>query len=228
MLTPWKESYDQPRQHIQKQRHYFANKGPSSQGDGFSSGHVRVWELVYKESEHPRIDAFVLWCWRRFLRVPWTARRSNQSILNEISPGCSLVGLMLNLKLQYFGHLMQRADSYCKDPGAGKDWRQEEKGTTEDEMAEWRHRLNGDEFEKTSGVGDGQGGLACCSPWDHEESDMTELLNWTELSDLTNRHLFTHSSRDQTSEVKVPVNSLQSLPSEGAEREVPSCLFFFL
>ena len=80
------------------------------------------------------------------MRVPWTARRSNQSILKEISPGCSLEGLMLKLKLQYFGHLMQRVDSLEKDPDAGRDCRQEEKGTTEDEMAGWHHRLNGHEF----------------------------------------------------------------------------------
>ena len=119
MLTPWKESYDQPRQHIKKQRHYFVNKGPSSQGYGFSSSHVRLWDLDYK-AECQRIDAFKLWCWRRLLRVPWTARRSNQSILKEISPGCSLEGLMLKLKLQYFGHLMQRADSFEKTLMLGK------------------------------------------------------------------------------------------------------------
>ena len=90
MLTPWKESYDQPRQHIKKQRHYFANKGSSSQGYGFSCGRVWMWELDLKKAEHQRIDAFELWCWRRLLRVPWTARRSNRSFLKEISPGCSL------------------------------------------------------------------------------------------------------------------------------------------
>ena len=84
--TPWKESYDQLRQHIKKQRHYFANKGLSSQGYGFPSGHVWMWELDYKESWARKIDAFELWCWRRLLRVPWTARRSNQSILKEIQP----------------------------------------------------------------------------------------------------------------------------------------------
>ena len=114
MLTPWKESYDQPRQHIEKQRHYFVNKGPSSQGYGFSSSHVWMWELDYKESWAQKIDAFELWCWRRLLRVPWTARRSNQSILRQISPEYSLEGLMLKLKLQYFGHLMNRADSFEK------------------------------------------------------------------------------------------------------------------
>ena len=99
-----------------------------------------------KKAEHRRIDAFEVWCWRRLLRVPWTARRSNWSILKEISPGCSLEGMMLKLKLQYFGHLMRRVDSLEKTD-AGRDWGQEEKGTTEDEMAEWHHRLDGCESE---------------------------------------------------------------------------------
>ena len=133
-----------------------------------------------KKAEHRRIDAFELWCWRRLLRVPWTAGRSNQSILKEISPGCSLEGMMLKLKLQYFGHLMWRVG---KDPDAGRDWGQEEKGMTEDEMAGWHHWLDGREFEWTLVDGDGQGGLACCDSWGHKESDMTERLNWTELND---------------------------------------------
>ena len=131
-----------------------------------------------KKAERWRTEAFELWCWRRLLRVPWTARRSNQSILKEISAEYSLEGLMLKLKLQYFGHLMRRTDSFWKDPDAGKDWRQE-KGTTEDEMVGWHHRLNGHEFEQAPGVGDGQGSLVCCSPWGHKESDTAERLNWT-------------------------------------------------
>ena len=91
-----------------------------------------------KKAELRGTDAFELWCWRRLLRVPWTARRSNQSILKETSPGCSLEGMMLRLKLQYFGHLMQRVDSLEKTD-AGRDWGQEEKGTTEDETAGWHH-----------------------------------------------------------------------------------------
>ena len=98
-----------------------------------------------KKAECQRIDAFQLWCWRRLLRVPQTARRSNQSILKEISPGCSLEGLMLKLKLQYCGHLMRRVDSLEKT-NAGRDWGQEEKGTTEDEMAGWHHCLDGHDF----------------------------------------------------------------------------------
>ena len=108
------------------------------------------------------------------MRVPWIERRSNQSILKEIIPRCLLEGLMLKLKLQYFGHLMRRTDSLEKDSDAGKDWGQEEKETTEDEMAGWHHRLNGHEFGWTPGVGDGQGGLGCCGSWGRKESDTTE------------------------------------------------------
>ena len=143
------------------------------------------WTL--KKGERWRIDAFELWCWRRLLRVPWTARRINQSILKEISPGCSLEGLMLKLRLQYFGHLMWRGDSFEKD--AGKDWGQEEKGTTEDEMVGWHHRLNGHGFEQAPGDGDGQGSLASCSSWGCKELDMTERLNWTMTYHLNWDHL---------------------------------------
>ena len=131
-----------------------------------------------KKAECQRIDAFELGCWRRLLRVPWTTRRSNQSILKEISPEYSLEGLILTLKLQYFGHLMQRTDSLEKDPDAEQDWRQEEKGTTEDKMAGWPHQLYEHEFEQAPGAGDGQGSLVCCSPWSRKESDTTEWLNW--------------------------------------------------
>ena len=120
MLASWKKSYDQPRQHIQKQRRYFADKGSSSQNYSFSSSPVWMWELDHRESWGQRIDAFELWCWRRLLRVPWTARRSNQSILKEISPEYSLEGLMLKLKFQYFGNLMQRTDSLEKTLMLGK------------------------------------------------------------------------------------------------------------
>ena len=136
---------------------------------------------ITKKAECQIIDTFELWCWKRLLRVPWTARRSNQSILKEISPGYSLEGLMLKLKLQYFGHLMRRADLLEKILLLG-DWGQEEKGMTEDEMVGWHNRLNGHEFGWTPGVGDGQGGLAFCSPWGRKELDMTERLNWTELN----------------------------------------------
>ena len=127
-----------------------------------------------KKAERKRIDAFELWCWRRLLRAPWTARRSNQSIQKEISPGCSLEGLILKMKLQSFGHLMRRADSFEKTLMLEG---QEEKGTTEDEMVGWHHRHNKHGSGWSPGVGDGQGGLACCGSWSLKESDMTERLN---------------------------------------------------
>ena len=131
-----------------------------------------------KKAERQRIDAFELWCWRRLLRVPWTARRSNQSILKEISPGCSLEGMMLNLKLQYFGHLMQRADSLEKTlmvggiGGRRKRGRQRMRGL--DDIAD-----SMDVSLRTLGVhfGDGQGGLVCCDSWGCKESDTTVRLN---------------------------------------------------
>ena len=114
MLTPWKESYDQPRQHIKKQRYYLSTKIHLVKSMVFPVVMYGCESWTVKKSERRRIDAFKLWCWRILLRVPWTARRSNQSILKEINPGCSLEGLMLKLKLQYFGHLMRRIDSLEK------------------------------------------------------------------------------------------------------------------
>ena len=121
MLAPWKKNYDQPRQHIKKQRYSFANNVPSSQSYVFFS--VFMYECkgwTIKKAECRRIDAFEMWCWRRLLRVPWTTRRSNQSVLKEISPGISLEGMMVKLKLQYFGHLMWRTDSFEKSLMLGK------------------------------------------------------------------------------------------------------------
>ena len=116
-----------------------------------------------KQAECQRINAFELWCWRRHLRVPWTARRSNQSILKEINPEYSLEGLMLKLKLQYFGHLMQSTDSLVKTPMLG-EIEGGRKGMTEDEMVGWHHQLNGHEFEQAPEKDKGQGSQACCSP----------------------------------------------------------------
>ena len=135
-----------------------------------------------KKAEHRRIDAFELWCWRRLLRVPWTARRSNQSTLKEISPGISLEGMMLKLKLQYFGHLMQRVDSLEKTLMLGAIGGKRRRGR---QRMRWLDgiRLDGRDSEWTPGVGDGQGGLACCDSWGCKGSDTTEWLNWTELTD---------------------------------------------
>ena len=121
-LTPWKKSYDQPRQHIKKQRHYITllTKVRLVKVMVFPVVMYGCESWTIKNAEHWRIDAFELWCWRRLLRVPWTARKSNQSILKEISPECSLEELMLKLKLQYFGHLMWKTDSLEKALLLGK------------------------------------------------------------------------------------------------------------
>ena len=137
-----------------------------------------------KKAEHQRIDAFELWCWRRLLRVPWTTRRSNQSILEEISPEYSLEGLMLKLKLQYFGHLMRRTDSLEKTMMLGKieGRRRDDRGWDGwmASLTQWTWIWTSSRFD------DGQGGLVCCSPWGRKESDTTEQLNWTEHSSTIN------------------------------------------
>ena len=132
-----------------------------------------------KKAEHWRIDAFELGCWRRLLRVPWTARRSNQSILKEISPEYSLEGLMLKLKLQYLATWCEEL-RHWKRPDVGKEWRLEVKGLTEDEIVGWHHWLDGHEFEHAPVVGNGQGSLACCSPWGSQRIRHTWApeLNW--------------------------------------------------
>ena len=128
-----------------------------------------------KKAEHWRIDAFELWCWRRVLRIPWAARRSNQSILKEISPEYSLEALMLKLKLQYFGHLMQRADSLEKTLMLGKTEGRSRRG--QQRMRWLDHLLSRQEFEQVPGDGEGQGGLVCCSPWGHKVG--IQLSDWT-------------------------------------------------
>ena len=175
------EKFDQPRQHIKKQRHYFATKV-----------HLVMYACeswTTKKAEHQRIYALELWCWRRLLRVPWTTRRSNQSIL-KISPECSLEGTlhvalwhvdiqhwMLKLKLQHFGHLMQRTDSFEKTLMLGKTEGRRRRGR---QRIRWLDGIS-DSMDMSLGkllrVGDGQGSLACCSPRSCKQSDMTEQLN---------------------------------------------------
>ena len=136
-----------------------------------------------KKAQCRRIDAFELWCWR-LLRVPWTARRSNQYILKEISPEYLLEELMLKLNLQYFGYLMRRTDSF-EETNVGKDWRWEEKGTTDGWMAsltQWTWVWVN--FRSSCW----KGGLACCSPWSRKESNTTERMNWTE--NIQNRKIY--------------------------------------
>ena len=136
-----------------------------------------MWELDHKKAEHQKIDAFQWRWWRRLLRVPWTAWRFNQSILKKAT-------LNIYWKDCHWSWNSNNMDTWCKnwltgrDPDAGKVWRQEEKGMTEDEMVARHHWLNGDEFEQAPGVGGGQGSLLCCSPWGRKESDMSEWLNW--------------------------------------------------
>ena len=175
-----KESYDQPRQHIKKQRYYFANKGPSRQGYGFSSGHVWMWEFDCEKSW-----ALKNWCFwsvvlEKTLASPWNCK--------EIQP----VHPKGNQSWVFTGKTDVEAETPIlwppdvkswltwKDPDAGKDWGQEEKEMTEDEMVGWYHRLKRHGFGWTLGVGDGQEGLACCASWGCEQSDTIEWLNWTD------------------------------------------------
>ena len=180
MLTPWKKSYDQPRQHIKKQRHYFVNKVCLVKAMVFPVVMYGLWELDYKE-----IWAQKNWCF-------WTVvlEKTLESPLDckEIQP----VHLKGDQSWAFIGRTDAEAETPIfwppdaknwlsgKDPDAGKDWRQEETGTTENEMVGWHHRLSGHEFEQTLGVGDGQGNLVCCSPLGLKESDITKRLNWTE------------------------------------------------
>ena len=134
-----------------------------------------------KKAECQRIDAFELWCWRWLLRVPWTARRCNQSILKEISPGCLFIGRTgFEAETPILWPPNVKSWLIFKDFDDGKDWGREEKRTTKDEMFGWHHRLIGHGFGWTLGVRDGQGGLVCCCSWGHKKLDTTEWLNWTE------------------------------------------------
>ena len=174
------ENYDKPRQHIKKQRHYFANKGPPRQSYGFSSSHVWMWELDYKESWVPKN-----WCF-------WTVvlEKTLESPLD-----CKEIKPVNSKRLISFRIFIGKTDDekpilwppdvknwlIRKDPNAWKDWRQEEKGTTEDEMVGWHHRLTGHEFERTPGVGDRQGSLVCCSPWGRRVGHNWAELNWQDI-----------------------------------------------
>ena len=172
MLAPWKKRSDQPIQHIEKQDITLLTKIHLVKTIVFSVVMFGCESWTIKKIEYQRIDAFELWCWRRLLEVPWTARRSNQSILKEINPEYSLEGLMLKLKFQYIGHLMWRAYSHGKDPDSGKDWRQEEKGTKKDEIVGWHHQFNGYEFEHPPGDSEGQGSLMLhIMRWQRVEQD---------------------------------------------------------
>ena len=183
------ESYDQSRQHIKKWRHYFANKGPSSQGYGFPSSHVWMWELDCKESW-----ALKNWCFRTAVLEKTLESPLDSKEIQKVHP-----------KGNQYWILIGRTDAEAetpilwppdvkswliwKDPDAGKDWGQEEKGMTEDEMVGWHHWFNWHGFGWTPGTGDGQGGLACCGSWGRKEQDMTEWLNWKGTSTIKNYEL---------------------------------------
>ena len=162
-VASWQESYDKPRQCVEKQRHFSADKGLYSHGCGLPSRHVWLSELDHKEGREPKSVAFELQCWWRLLKVPWTARRSNQSILREIYPEYLLEGLMLNLKVYYIGHLMWI-----------DDWLEKSlmlrmiEGRRRWQRMRWldgHHQCNGHELGQTSEDGEGQRGMVCCSPW---------------------------------------------------------------
>ena len=175
MLVPWKESDDKPRLNIKKQRHYYANKGPHSQSYGFASSHVRMWQLDYKEGWALKNWCFWILVLEKTLESPLDCKeiqpvnpKGNQPwIFIGRTDAEALVLWPPDVKSRLIG----------KDPYAGKDWGQEEKGMTENEMVGWHHWLNGYEFEQTLGNGEGQGSWVCCSPWGLKESDTTEWLN---------------------------------------------------
>ena len=175
MLAPWKKNYDKPRQHIKKQRHYFTNKGPSSQSYIFSSSHVWMWELDHKETWASKNWCFWTVVLEKTLESPLDCKEI-QPVHPKGNQSWIFIG-RTDAKAPIFWSLDAKSWFIWKDPEAGKDWRQEEKGTTEDEMVGWHHRLNGHEFGWTPGVGDGQGSLVWCSPWGCKELDMTEWLN---------------------------------------------------
>ena len=176
-LAPWKKSYDKPKQHIKEQRHYFANKGSHNQSYGFSDSHIWMWELDYKESWAPKN-----WCF-------WTVvlEKTLESPLDykKIQPVCPkghqswiFIGRTdAEAEAPIFWQPDAKSRLFWKDPDAEKEWRQEEKGTTEDKIVGWHHRLNGQQFEQVPGDNEGQGTLACCRPQGSKESDATVWLN---------------------------------------------------
>ena len=183
MLSHWKKSYDQSRQHIKKQRHFLASKGPSSQSYGFSCGHVWMWELDHKESWELKN-----WCfWTVVLEKTLESPLDCKEIQPVHSKGDQSWVFIERIDTEAETPILWPPDAKSwligKDPDAGKDWGQKENGgMTEDEMIGWHRWLNEDGFVWTLGVGDGQGGMACCSSWRHKELDMTERLNWTQLN----------------------------------------------
>ena len=181
MLAPWKKSYGQPRQHIKKQRYYFADKGPSSQSYGFPSSHVWMLELDYKESWVPKNWYFWTVVLEKILESPLDCKEI-QPVYPKGNQSWIFIGRTdVEAETPKLWPLYVKNWLIGKNPDAGKNWRQEEKGTTEDEMFGWHHQLDG-RVCVIPGVDDGPGSLVCCSPWGHKESDTTEWLNWVSWS----------------------------------------------
>ena len=184
MLAPWKKSYDQPRQHIKKQRHYFGN-GPSSQSYGFSSSHVWMWELDHKESWVAKNWCFWAVVLEKTLESPLDYRE-NKPVNPKGSQPLIFIGRTdAEAEVPKLWPPDAKSQLIRKDPDVGQDWSQEEKRMTEVEMVGWHHWLDGHAFEQALGVGDGQGSLACCSPWGHKESDTTEWVEPKGLSKIS-------------------------------------------
>ena len=187
MLDPWKKSYDQPRQHNKKRELTLPTKVHLVKAMFFPVVKHQCKSWTIKKAEHQRIDDFELWCWRRLLRLDWNSKIGISLDCKEIQP----VNPKGNQPWIFIGRTDVEAETPIfwppnaknwligKDPDAGIDWRREETRMTENLIVGWHHRLNGHEFEQALGVGDGQGGLVCCSPWGHKETDTAERLNWT-------------------------------------------------
>ena len=179
---------------VSKQRRYFANKGPSSQGYGFSIGHVWMWELDCEEGWAPKNWCFWTVVLEKTLESPLECKEI-QPVHPKGNQSWMFIGRTDEAETPILWPPDAKSWLIGKDPDAGKDWRQEEKATTEDEMFGWHHWLDGHGFGWTLGVGDGQGGLAFCSSWVHKESDTTEQLNWTERLSLSLRSTIAPSSK---------------------------------
>ena len=190
--------YDKLRQHIKKQRHLFAKKDPSSQSYGFTSSHLCMWELDYRESWEPKNWLFELWCQGRLLKVPWTAKRSKQSIVKEISPEYSLEGLMLKLKLQYFGHLMRRTDSLEKTVMLGK---------IEGKRRRWWQRLDGITDSMDMGLGKLRELVMDREAWRAAIHVVTK--SWTRLSDWTELKYIQFSQNTQRYKITIVILTFQ-------------------
>ena len=179
MLSPCKETYDKPRQHMKKQRHYFADKGPSSQSYGFSSSHVQMWELDHSKGWTPKNWCFQTVVLEKTLESALDCKEIQRVHLKGNQPWILIGRTDAEAEAPILWPPDGKSRLIGKDLDAGKDWRQEEKGMIKEEMAGWHHQLNGPELEQTPGDSEGLGNLVCCSPWSHEE--LTQLSDWTTI-----------------------------------------------